>query len=95
MEINSLVWFAFLACVALAFTIKLSLSQQTGFVFYPFSSLPHPTVGGGTSSCVGLSCSPGLNHETWMDFDEKLLILKLVLNFHLLAYANRPVQTEE
>lgn len=46
----------------------------------------------------GLVAGGGLNHGMWADFEEKLLLLKLVLSFHffhLLAYANRPVRTEE
>lgn len=32
---------------------------------------------------------------TWADSEEKSLFPEPVLSFHLLAYTNRPVQTEE
>ena len=61
---NSSLCFALLVCAAFALPIKLSLSQTMSFltVILPILS-PVPTQREGASSCMGLSCRLGLNHN--------------------------------
>lgn len=60
-------YFNLLACTTFALLIELSLSQTR--TFYPVDSLPEFPVGEWMSSCVVLSCLPGLTHNRWQQFE--------------------------
>ena len=61
---NSLFRFA-CSCESFALPIKLSLCQPTSFLTFTLLILsPVPLKGEWVSSCVGLSCLRGLNHDT-------------------------------
>lgn len=58
-------FFALLAFVAVAFPIKLFVSQPTSFLLFTLLILsPVLLVGEQVSDCVGLGCWLGLNHDT-------------------------------
>jgi len=62
-----ILWFALLVCAAVALPIKMSLSQPRSFpTFTLLILIPIPLGVGreGASSCVGLSCQLGLNHDS-------------------------------
>ena len=56
-------WFALLACMAFALSVKLSLSQPRSFLAFTLPILS-PIPPGGASSCMVLKCWLGLNHNT-------------------------------
>jgi len=85
--------FALLACVALAFHIKLSLSQPTSFLtFTLLIRSPIPPGRKGASCRVVLTCQLGLNHNSILrdveDYEEEcnfMTAVKIVDSVYLYA----------